>query len=338
MKKRWWVRAISILLVATLIGGTFAFLSFRVMVSPSKGLVSISLGYPVLAATGRQSPDAILELVNLTGTVSEIQDDPDSPDANWLDAVANNVASICRASFPTPPGNPTVGADLQEFRVLVRKFGGTGTPTAWIELYENGVLIRAGSAVNVTGDLVISFTWNANEIGTADGSLIECRLNSTAIGGAPSGRACAEVGAVEWNVDYSAAPSITVNPIEYDFGVVAESTEPYTSTSYFLIDNTSTMQTDQTISVTTSTWSGGVTWTHSDTATPGADTAGLKANKGGTWGTGDVIAKYNAPLNDIATNQPANTDYSFGLKLWSPTSFADGVQKQIVVRITAAAG
>jgi len=155
-----------------------------------------------IMATERQSPDAILELVNLTGTVSEIQDDPDSPDANWLDAVANNVASICRTSFPTPTGNPTVGADLQEFRVLVRKYGGTGTPTAWIELYENGTLIRAGSAVNVTGALVISFTWNANEIGTADGSLVECRLNSTAIGGAPAGRACVEVGAVEWNVTY----------------------------------------------------------------------------------------------------------------------------------------
>ena len=154
-------------------------------------------------AIERKSPDAILELVNLTGTVSEIQDDPDSPDANWLDAVANNVASICKTSFPTPTGNPTVGADLQEFRVLVRKYGGTGTPTAWIELYENGTLIRAGSAVNVTGALVISFTWNANEIGTADGSLVECRLNSTAIGGAPAGRACVEVGAVEWNVTYT---------------------------------------------------------------------------------------------------------------------------------------
>lgn len=33
----------------------------------------------------RQAPDAILSLQGLTGTVSEIQDDPDSSDSNWLD-------------------------------------------------------------------------------------------------------------------------------------------------------------------------------------------------------------------------------------------------------------
>jgi len=158
-------------------------------------------------ATERLSPDAILELTNLTGTVSEIQDDPDSPDTNWLDGVSNNADSVCRASFPTPTGNPTVGANLQEFRVLVRKFGGTGTPTAYVALYENGYLIRAGSEVDVTGALVISLTWNASEIGTANGSLVECRLYGTKAGGAPSVRATVEVGAVEWNVVYTAGPT-----------------------------------------------------------------------------------------------------------------------------------
>ena len=132
--------------------------------------------------------------------------------------------------------------------------------------------------------------------------------------------------------------SISVDPsIPYDFGVVAESATPSTTTSYWTIDNTSSVQTDQTISVTTATWSGGVTWTHSDTCTPGTDTAGLKANKGGAWETGDVIVKYTSPLF-IAEDQAVNTDYSFGLKLWAPTSFGDGVQKQIIVRITAVAG
>lgn len=152
----------------------------------------------------REAPDVILELTNLTGVVSEIQDDPDSPDANWLDAASNNVDSICRVSFPTPSGNPTVGAGLQEFRALVRKFGGTGTPTAYIALYENGVLVRAGSVVNVTGPLVISFPWNANEISNADGSLVECRIYGTKTGGAPAVRATVEVGAIEWNCEWSA--------------------------------------------------------------------------------------------------------------------------------------
>ena len=139
-------------------------------------------------------------------------------------------------------------------------------------------------------------------------------------------------------VNYTAdAVAITVSPTSYGFGLVDESTTTNTTTNYFTIDNTSGVQTDQTISVTTTTWSGGITWTHSDTATSGTDTAGLKANKGGTWGIGDVIIKYTSP-NFIAENQAALTDYSFGLSLISPTVHNDGVQKTIVVRVTAVAG
>jgi hypothetical protein len=153
-------------------------------------------------ATERQSPDAILELDNLSGTVSEIQDDPDSPDSNWLDASSNNSDSAVRVSFPTPTGPPTVGTDLQEFRALVRKYGGTGIPTARVELYEDGSLVRAGSDIDITTDTVLSFKWNANEISTSDGSLVECRVYGTKAGGAPSVRATVEVGAIEWNVTY----------------------------------------------------------------------------------------------------------------------------------------
>jgi hypothetical protein len=147
------------------------------------------------------------------------------------------------------------------------------------------------------------------------------------------------VSAATADITVTATPqviSITVNPTSYDFGNVAPSDTPSTTTSYFTIDNNSNVQTDQTIAVTTSTWSGGVTWTHSDSCTPGADTAGMKANKGGTWGTGDVIVKYSSPLY-IAGAQAANTDYSFGLKLWAPTSFSDAVEKTITVRVTAVA-
>ena len=142
------------------------------------------------------------------------------------------------------------------------------------------------------------------------------------------------------DVTVTATPSkvsITVLPITYDFGPVAESTTPSTTTSFFAIDNTSSVQTDQTISVTTTNWSGGTAWNHAEDAIPGADLAGLKANKGGTRGVSDIVVKNGTP-NYIAENQAANTDYSFGLKLYAPTSFTDGVQKQIIVRVTAAAG
>ena len=128
-------------------------------------------------------------------------------------------------------------------------------------------------------------------------------------------------------------PDISVSPNSYDFGAVAESSTPASSTTYFTITNASTMITDSTVSVTTNTWSGGVTWTHSDTATAGEDTAGLLSNKGGTWGTNDVIVKYTTP-NTLAASQAASTNWSFGLKLIAPTLFGDGVQKSIIVRIT----
>ena len=130
---------------------------------------------------------------------------------------------------------------------------------------------------------------------------------------------------------------VSVSPTSCDFGTVVAGSTPYTTTSYYTIDNTSNVQTDQTISVTTSTWAGGTAWTHSDTCTPASMVAGLKANRGGTWGVGDVIIKYASP-NFIYEDCPATTDYSFGLKLWAPTAYTDGAQKQITVRITAVAG
>lgn len=159
-------------------------------------------------AVEREAPDAILVATDLSGVVGDIQDDPDAADANWLTASGNNVNTDVRVSFPTPSGNPRVGADLQEFRALVRQFdeAQTGTPTARLELWENGALIRAGGETNVPdGGVVLSFTWNANELATADGSLVESKVVGTKSGGAPGARNTVEVGAIEWNADLAAA-------------------------------------------------------------------------------------------------------------------------------------
>ena len=168
-------------------------------------------------ATERQAPDAILAQTNLTGVVGDIQDDPDSPDANWLTASGNNVNTDVRTSFATPTGSPTVGADLQEFRAQVRQFdeGQGGTPTSRCELWENGSLVRAGSNTSVPdGGIVLSFPWDASELATADGSLVEVKVVGTKSGGSPGNRNTVEVGAVEWNVAFSAGTNV-------DAGVVA---------------------------------------------------------------------------------------------------------------------
>jgi hypothetical protein len=160
-------------------------------------------------ATETKNPDGeTFTLTALAGAYTDVDEDPDSPDGLWLIASGNNANTAVLASLPTPTGNPTVGADLQEFRVLVRQFdeGQTGTPQARIELWENGVLVRAGSNTDVPdGGVVLSLTWNANEIATGNGSLVECNVVGTKTGGKSSARNTVEVGAIEWNVTYTEA-------------------------------------------------------------------------------------------------------------------------------------
>jgi len=144
------------------------------------------------------------------------------------------------------------------------------------------------------------------------------------------------------DVTVTATPSfigISDNAASYDFGVVSVSTNYTISESYVGINNTSTVQTDHTISVTTANWTGGIDWAHSNTATAGADTVGLVSNNS-TWGAGDVIVESDigGTPNFIYENCPADVDYSYGLMLVAPTTFSDGVQKSVIVRVTAVAG
>jgi hypothetical protein len=127
---------------------------------------------------------------------------------------------------------------------------------------------------------------------------------------------------------------ITDNQTSYDFGVVAASSSTNTSTTQVALTNTSTVQTDMTIAVTGATWTGGTAWTHSDTATAGVDTVGLRA---GRATVADVIVKNTSP-NYIYENCPASTNFTYGLQLLAPTSGTDGVQKTNTLRVTAAQG
>lgn len=159
-------------------------------------------------ANERLAPDAIVDIVNLSpSTVGHLQDDPDSPDGNWLVASSNNVDTSVRVSFPSPTGNLTTGAGLQNFRILVRKQGGTGTPTVVVELWEAGSLVASSSAVNVTSATgqVVAVTWDASLLAAVSGVDVECRVAGTRSGGGPAARASVDVGAIEWNDDYVAS-------------------------------------------------------------------------------------------------------------------------------------
>lgn len=138
-------------------------------------------------ATQRLAPDAVLASANLgaSPSVAAIQDDPDSPDGSWLEAVADDAATDLRVSFPSPAGNLVAGAGLQEFRALLRKSAASaGTPTVDVQLYEAGSLkgtLLSGAAIASDTGQVVSATWNASLL--ADASGVECRIVATPASG-----------------------------------------------------------------------------------------------------------------------------------------------------------
>lgn len=299
----------------------------------------------LLAGTERQSPDVLIVQTNLSGSVSDIQDDPDSADGNWLEYISNNVDTVTRVSFPTPTGNPTVGVDLQEFKIWVRQQpdGAGADPTVRIELYENGsslAIILADTAVSSTTGALYSGTWNANLLGTANGSLVECYIYGVAIGGAPGNRCTIEVGAVEWNVDYTTGPDITNLPSSKAFGIVDPSSTFWSNGSkptwplvdgdaYFTVTNNSGAAVD--ISIKATNFTGGVGWTIT-AGSPGENTIRLTVfEEGDGSGDGLVLTISNQGFI-VALADSADKDWE--LKMETGT-FTDGDEKTSTVTLTA---
>jgi len=163
-------------------------------------------------ANERLAPDSILASSNLSGSVADIDDDPDSPDASWL-TTTEGGASDLRTSFPTPSSDSAVGADLQENRWQVRKNAAGGNDPAYsAELWENGALVStlaSGLTVSSTAGIIGSATWNASLLAAANGSNVELRLVQTGgHTGNPNNRRYLEIGAVEWNAEVQ-EPGIT---------------------------------------------------------------------------------------------------------------------------------
>lgn len=168
--------------------------------------------------TTRQAIDAILASAGLNGaTLANLDDDPDASDGSWATATGNNIQTSVRASFPTPSGTLKTGAGQQEFRALVKKsaVSGSGTPTARIELWENGVLISQSAAVNVTSTTgqVISYTWDA---AGRSATTIECQVVGIQSGGSPAVRASVDIGALEWNAATSNPARLRVTWVQFD--------------------------------------------------------------------------------------------------------------------------
>lgn len=185
-----------------------------VAVTTPIGIISIGSG-EVLAATETLAPDGVtFTLTSLTGAYTDVDESPDTPDGTTLAATSLGVNTSVLASFPTPSGNPTVGAG-QVLRAFVKQAdeGQTGIPQARIDLYENGVELAQGTLINVpNGGTIISLTWNASLLSNADGSGVEAYVYGAKASGGPTVKNSVDVDAIEWNVTYTdtIAPTYTV--------------------------------------------------------------------------------------------------------------------------------
>jgi hypothetical protein len=137
-------------------------------------------------------PGALLASSNLRDSglttppadLSDLTDDPGSPDADWWTAVSPSAATEARWSFASPTSGIPEG--VQTIRLWLRKTTGGGTPTVDIELWESGsfvaTLLDDYAITSTTGQLVeATFDLPGSPALLADptGAGVEIRLVST---------------------------------------------------------------------------------------------------------------------------------------------------------------
>lgn len=179
-------------------------------------------------ATETLVPDALLTSTNLSGGLSAI----DTDDTTWLTADSNNANSICIVSFPTPTGNPTTGAGLQNFTVKYRVTANATSTTFDVYLLESGVRLNGGAAIDSwtstsTTEVTREVSWDASLLGTADGSAVECEAFATKTGGSPAVRTTGEFQFIDWDVDYTVGGSDVI--IANKTGSIGQQQQPQTA-------------------------------------------------------------------------------------------------------------
>lgn len=151
-------------------------------------------------------PDAATA-TGLTGTVADIDDDADSSTSD-VDYLSSSGAAVCVliASFPTPSGNPTTGAEVQNFRFRARIKGNAGPPQSltW-RLYNDANATLQSGTVSITSTSFATYTvsWDAANLDVADGSSVRIYLAGGKATNPSSSQWSWEISALEWNVTYS---------------------------------------------------------------------------------------------------------------------------------------
>lgn len=180
----------------------------------ASGAWAVGAWAPDEAGTSVSPSVGTLRFVGLTPTV-ETGEKSVSPQTGVLRFVGNAPPlgdTSALVDFDTPAKNLLIGADQQEFRVLVRKTTGTD-PTVDIDLYENGSWVAdlvTGTTVTSTTGQIVSATWNASLLADISGADVQCFVY-----GHSSEDAQVEIGAVEWIAELEAVQTPTVGVLRF---------------------------------------------------------------------------------------------------------------------------
>jgi len=160
-------------------------------------------------------PDAITELTNLTGVVTDIDSGVDTPDGatvNWSGSGDIRLA----VSFPTPPGDLRTGVGLQTARVRFQRTDlAPNNPTYSIGIQEDDGLgnktVRASSTITTlpagTAFNDITFNFDASILALQNGSELEVFLEQTGgSGGNPARRRGFNIDEVDVQLQYDTPP------------------------------------------------------------------------------------------------------------------------------------
>jgi hypothetical protein len=163
-------------------------------------------------------PDGLLEQTDMKGALATLTNDcltfaaaavePERPPSDggsgangqpcWMIAKSAGSDPVVRVSYPTPA---SALDSVQTFEARVRKYGGSSTPTARIDLYENGVLLAQGTSTPVTSTsqqvLTQTFNLSSLHLQNANGSGIEARFVAVHAGSGKT-RASVDLEYLDW--------------------------------------------------------------------------------------------------------------------------------------------
>ena len=134
------------------------------------------------------------------------------------------------------------------------------------------------------------------------------------------------------DVTVTATPSyisMTSAPTSFDFGTIAESATPNTTTGWFTVTNDSTV--NIVLSIGCNGWSGTSSWTY---GASGADTGQLRASDDD--GAYDVVVP-NGSTAELHTTSTPGDDVSWELQLDCPSTFSHGYEQTTTVTVSIAA-